>query len=56
MSRSQVMTAAVAFHAPAGQPAWHTKPGWAVVATEDRTINPELERYMAKRAHRRWLK
>lgn len=51
MSRSQVMTAAAAFHAPAGAPAWQTKPSWAVVATEDRTINPELERYMARRAH-----
>ncbi|MGD8105094.1 alpha/beta hydrolase [Pantoea sp. FN0302] len=51
MARSQVMPAAAAFSAPAGSPAWRTKPSWAVVATEDRAINPELERYMAKRAH-----
>lgn len=51
MARSQVMPAAAAFSAPAGKPAWQTKPSWAVVATQDRSINPELERYMAKRAH-----
>lgn len=51
MARSQVMPAAAAFSAPAGSPAWRTKPSWAVVATEDRAINPELERNMAKRAH-----
>ncbi len=30
-------------------PAWKTIPSWYVVATEDRAINPELERFMAKR-------
>jgi pimeloyl-ACP methyl ester carboxylesterase len=29
--------------------AWHTKPSWYAVSTEDRTINPDLERFMAKR-------
>jgi pimeloyl-ACP methyl ester carboxylesterase len=29
--------------------AWRTKPSWAVVATEDHTVNPELERASAKR-------
>lgn len=51
MARSQVMPAAAAFGTPAGKPAWQTKPSWAIVASQDRTINPELERYMAKRAH-----
>lgn len=51
MARAQVMTAAVAFNTPAGSPAWKTKPSWAVVATEDRAINPQLERFMAQRAH-----
>lgn len=30
--------------------AWKTKPSWYVVASEDKTINPELEAWMAKRA------
>lgn len=51
MARSQVMTAAAAFNTPAGAPAWKSKPSWAVVSTEDRAINPELERFMAQRAH-----
>ncbi|MBB4110835.1 pimeloyl-ACP methyl ester carboxylesterase [Rhizobium sp. BK226] len=31
------------------QAAWHSKPSWYAVSTEDRTINPDLERFMAKR-------
>jgi len=30
--------------------AWRTKPSWAVVATADRAINPDLERFMTQRA------
>jgi pimeloyl-ACP methyl ester carboxylesterase len=29
--------------------AWQSKPSWYAVSTEDRTINPDLERFMAKR-------
>jgi pimeloyl-ACP methyl ester carboxylesterase len=29
--------------------AWHDKPTWYAVSTEDRTINTDLERFMAKR-------
>jgi pimeloyl-ACP methyl ester carboxylesterase len=29
--------------------AWKTKPSWYIVATEDRTVQPELERFVAKR-------
>jgi pimeloyl-ACP methyl ester carboxylesterase len=29
--------------------AWRSKPGWYAVSTEDRTINPDLQRFMAKR-------
>ena len=29
--------------------AWHTKPTFYAVSTQDRTINPDLERFMAKR-------
>lgn len=31
------------------QAAWRSKPSWYAVSTEDRTINPDLERLMAKR-------
>jgi pimeloyl-ACP methyl ester carboxylesterase len=31
-------------------PAWKTKPSWGIVATQDRMINPDLERSMYKRA------
>jgi pimeloyl-ACP methyl ester carboxylesterase len=31
--------------------AWKTKPSWYVVASEDHTINPELEQRLAKRAN-----
>src|SRR5882724_6354983 len=30
-------------------PAWKTVPSWYVVGTQDRAINPELARFMAKR-------
>ncbi len=29
--------------------AWHTIPAWYIVAQQDRTINPDLERFLAKR-------
>jgi pimeloyl-ACP methyl ester carboxylesterase len=29
--------------------AWKTKPSWYIVATKDRTIQPDLERFFAKR-------
>jgi pimeloyl-ACP methyl ester carboxylesterase len=29
--------------------AWQSKPSFYAVSTEDRTINPDLERFMAKR-------
>ena len=31
------------------QVAWRSKPSWYAVSTDDRTINPDLERFMAKR-------
>lgn len=31
--------------------AWKTKPSWYVVASEDKTVNPDLEKRMAKRAN-----
>ena len=29
--------------------AWKSKPSWYVVATSDRTVQPELQRFVAKR-------
>jgi pimeloyl-ACP methyl ester carboxylesterase len=29
--------------------AWRSKPSWYAVSKQDRTINPELERFMAAR-------
>ena len=29
--------------------AWKTKPSWSIVAAEDRTVHPDLERFAAKR-------
>ncbi len=37
------------FETPISDAAWKTIPSWYLVATEDRAINPDLERFMAKR-------
>ncbi|KQY23737.1 alpha/beta fold hydrolase [Rhizobium sp. Root482] len=50
LARSQVFASKEAFSAKIENPAWKTKRSWSIVATEDRSINPELEREMAKRA------
>lgn len=50
LARSQVFASKEAFSAKVADPAWKTKKSWAIVATEDRSINPDLERDMAKRA------
>ncbi|HTV83922.1 MAG TPA: alpha/beta hydrolase [Dyella sp.] len=50
MALSQVMPAAKSFGTPITAAAWRTKPSFAVVATQDRAINPDLERFMTKRA------
>ncbi len=51
MARSQVLNLADNFSATITTAAWRTKPSWMVVAGADRTINPDLERWYAKRAH-----
>ena len=51
MARSQVLNAAENFKAVITTPAWRSKPTWMVVAGADRTINPDLERWYAARAH-----
>jgi pimeloyl-ACP methyl ester carboxylesterase len=50
MAISQVPISASILGAPITSAAWHNKPSWYAVATEDRQINPDLERFMAKRA------
>jgi pimeloyl-ACP methyl ester carboxylesterase len=50
MARSQAMLAKAAGGAPVTTAAWHQKKSWALVATRDHNINPDLERSMAKRA------
>jgi pimeloyl-ACP methyl ester carboxylesterase len=50
MAISQVPVSTSVFGTPIGNAAWHNKPSWYAVATEDRMINPDLERFMAKRA------
>jgi pimeloyl-ACP methyl ester carboxylesterase len=51
MARSQVLNAADNFKAVITTPAWRSKPSWMLVATKDRTISPELERWYAARAN-----
>ena len=46
---TQGPTAFSVFGAPISNAAWHDKPSWFVVAANDRTINPDYERFAAKR-------
>ncbi len=50
MARSQVLNFADNFKAVITTPAWRSKPSWMLVATKDRAINPDLERWYATRA------
>jgi len=50
MARSQVLNFAGNFKGVITTPAWRSKPSWMIVATKDRTINPDLERWYAARA------
>jgi pimeloyl-ACP methyl ester carboxylesterase len=51
MAISQVLISADSFTHAVTTPAWKSKPTWYMVATADRSINPDQERMMAKRAH-----
>jgi len=37
------------FDAKVGGTAWKSKPSWYIVAKNDRTVQPDLERFLAKR-------
>jgi pimeloyl-ACP methyl ester carboxylesterase len=50
MAISQVPVNASILGTPITAPAWKTKPSYGIVATQDREINPDLERSMYKRA------
>jgi pimeloyl-ACP methyl ester carboxylesterase len=50
MAISQVLISTEAFSAKATAAAWSSKPSYAVVAKQDRMINPDLERFMTGRA------
>lgn len=50
MYASQGPIAVKCFVTPLSQAAWKTKPSYAIVATEDKSINPDIERSMYKRA------
>src|SRR5580698_3441762 len=50
MARSQVFNSADNFSATITTAAWRTRPSWMIVSGSDRTINPDLERWYAKRA------
>jgi pimeloyl-ACP methyl ester carboxylesterase len=49
LAATQKPIAARCFVDPAGVPAWKTLPSWFFVSTQDRMINPDLERFMAAR-------
>ena len=51
LAATQKPIAARSFVDVAGPPAWKTLPSWFLVSTQDRMINPDLERWMADRIH-----
>lgn len=50
LADSQIPVNASVFGATIPSPAWKTKPSWYVIGTEDQTIPPDGQRFMAKRA------
>lgn len=46
---TQVAATPAVFDDKSGDPAWKKKPTWYIVAQNDKTIHPDLERFMAKR-------
>jgi pimeloyl-ACP methyl ester carboxylesterase len=51
MAHAQMPAAAKVFTTSVTNPAWKLKPSWYMVAQDDKTINPDLERMYAVRAH-----
>lgn len=50
MSATQVPINGKCFETPLAEAAWKTKPSFAIVATEDKSLSPQTEREMYKRA------
>ena len=50
IAHAQMPVAAAAFDAPVSLAAWHDKPSWGIVTTEDRALNPALARWMYQRS------
>lgn len=50
MSVAQVKITQAAFSAPARAAAWHDKPSYAILTTDDHALNPDLQRWMYKRS------
>jgi pimeloyl-ACP methyl ester carboxylesterase len=50
MAASQVPATTALFGAQTWAAAWHKKPSYAVLSTEDRALSPDLQRWMYKRA------
>lgn len=50
LADSQIPVNASVFGATVANPAWKTRPSWYVIGTEDQTIPPDGQRFMAKRA------
>lgn len=50
MAHSQMPVLGAVFNVKLTVAAWHDKPSYAIIATQDRELNPELAQRMAKRA------
>jgi len=50
MADSQVPWGVEALSGKISEPAWKTKPSWYLVATEDKMIPPDAQRFMSQRA------
>jgi pimeloyl-ACP methyl ester carboxylesterase len=50
MAHAQMPVAAAAFDAPVTVAAWHDKPSFAIIATQDRALSPKLARFMYRRS------
>lgn len=49
LAKSQVFASEKAFAGTTSRAAWHDKPSFAIISTQDKAINPDLERWMYKR-------
>jgi pimeloyl-ACP methyl ester carboxylesterase len=50
LAASQVPATSATFSTQVWSAAWRTKPSYAIVSTEDRALNPDLQRWMYQRA------